>query len=84
MSVELKLEPISEEMEFGTILRWHKSEGDAVAVGELLVEVEAEKATTEVESPVEGVLESILAVEGDEIRVGETIALIADSGGDAS
>jgi 2-oxoglutarate dehydrogenase E2 component (dihydrolipoamide succinyltransferase) len=81
VSLELKLEPISEEMEFGTILRWHKAEGDTVAAGELLVEVEAEKVTTEVESPVAGVLESIVAVEGDEIRVGETIAVIDDAGG---
>ena len=79
MTVELKLEPISEEMEYGTIARWLKSEGDSVAPGEVIVEIEAEKATQEVEAPVAGVLESILAVEGDEIRVGATIAVIAEA-----
>ncbi len=81
MTVELKLEPISEEMEYGTIARWLKSEGDTVAPGEVIVEIEAEKVTQEVEAPVAGVLESILAVEGDEIRVGATIAVIAEGPG---
>jgi pyruvate dehydrogenase E1 component beta subunit len=73
LAVELKLEPVSEEQEYGTITRWLKR------AGEVIVEVEAEKATQEVEAPVDGVLESILAVEGDEIRVGEPIALIAEA-----
>ena len=81
MAIELKLEPISEEMEYGTIARWLKAEGDAVAPGEVVVEIEAEKVTQEVEAPVAGVLESILAVEGDEIRVGSTIAVIAEGPG---
>jgi pyruvate/2-oxoglutarate dehydrogenase complex dihydrolipoamide acyltransferase (E2) component len=81
VTVELKLEPISEEMEYGTIARWLKAEGDAVTLGEVIVEIEAEKVTQEVEAPVAGVLESILAVEGDEIRVGTTIAVIAQGPG---
>jgi 2-oxoglutarate dehydrogenase E2 component (dihydrolipoamide succinyltransferase) len=52
-----------------------------VSEGEPIVEVEAEKANHELEAPSSGVLESILAVEGDEIRVGETIAVIDDAGG---
>jgi pyruvate/2-oxoglutarate dehydrogenase complex dihydrolipoamide acyltransferase (E2) component len=83
LAVELKLEPVSEEQEYGTIARWHKREGDAVSRGEVIVEVEAEKVTQEVESPVAGVLESILAVEGDEIRVGAVIAVIAEPGAEA-
>ena len=79
MAVELKLERVSEEQEYGTITRWLKQEGDPVSAGEVLVEVEAEKATQEVEAPVDGVLESILAVEGDEIRVGDPIAVIAEA-----
>jgi pyruvate/2-oxoglutarate dehydrogenase complex dihydrolipoamide acyltransferase (E2) component len=78
VAVELKLEPISEEMEYGTIARWLKTEGDAVTRGEVIVEIDAEKVVQEVEAPVAGVLESILAVEGDEIRVGATIAVIAE------
>ena len=78
MAVEVKLERVSEEQEYGTIARWLKGEGDRVAAGEVIVEVEAEKATQEVEAPVDGVLEAILAVEGDEIRVGDPIAVIAE------
>jgi pyruvate/2-oxoglutarate dehydrogenase complex dihydrolipoamide acyltransferase (E2) component len=77
VAVEVKLERVSEEQEYGTIARWLKGEGDAVSAGEVIVEVEAEKVTQEVEAPVDGVLESILAVEGDEVRVGDPIAVIA-------
>jgi len=79
--VELKLESFSEEMEYGTIARWYKREGDRLAAGEVIVEVEAEKVTQEVEAPVSGVLETILAVEGDQIRVGAPIAVIAEDKG---
>jgi pyruvate/2-oxoglutarate dehydrogenase complex dihydrolipoamide acyltransferase (E2) component len=78
VAVEVKLERVSEEQEYGTIARWLKGEGDRVSAGEVIVEVEAEKATQEVEAPVGGVLEAILAVEGDEIRVGDPIAVIAE------
>jgi pyruvate/2-oxoglutarate dehydrogenase complex dihydrolipoamide acyltransferase (E2) component len=80
VSVELRLVPVSEEQEFGTIARWHKREGEPVAAGEVILEVDAEKVTQEVEAPVAGVLESIRAVEGDEIRVGDVIAVIAEAG----
>ena len=74
----MKLERVSEEQEYATITRWLKAEGDRVTAGDVIVEVEAEKATQEVEAPVDGVLEAILAVEGDEIRVGDPIAVIAE------
>lgn len=80
MAVELTLERYSEEMEYGMIARWLKREGDPVEQGEVIVEIEAEKATQEVEAPVSGVLEAIIAVEGDEIRVGDTFAVIAEAG----
>lgn len=78
MAVELTLQALSEEMEFGTIARWLISEGDAVMAGEVVAEVEAEKVTIEVEAPVTGVLERIVAVAGDEIRVGATLAIFAE------
>ena len=76
MAVELKLERFSEEMEYATVSRWLKREGDAVTEGEPIVEVEAEKANHELEAPASGVLESILAAAGDEIKVGETLAVV--------
>ena len=77
MSFEVKLGQLAAEMEYGTVLRWLKREGDPVAAGEALVEVEAEKANYEVESPVSGRIEEIVADEGDEIKVGALMALIA-------
>jgi pyruvate/2-oxoglutarate dehydrogenase complex dihydrolipoamide acyltransferase (E2) component len=79
MSHQITLEQIVPEMEYATVTRWLKREGDAVAAGEPLVEIEAEKANHEVESPVAGVIESILAAEGDEIKVGDTMAVIVDN-----
>ena len=76
MAYELKLPQLAAEMEYGTVLRWLKGEGEAVAEGEPLVEVEAEKANHELEAPVSGRIETIVAQEGDEIKVGATIAII--------
>ena len=77
MRLELRLERYSADMEYATVGRWLKREGDSVCAGEVVVEIEAEKVTQEVGAPVSGVLESILAVEGDEIRVGDVMAVIA-------
>ena len=74
---DIRLESTSPEMEYATIVRWLKHEGDAVAAGEVLLEVEADKATQEVVAPVSGVLKEIVAPAGDEIRVGEVMGTIA-------
>jgi len=80
MAVEVLLERISDEMEYGTIGRWLRQEGDPVVAGDPIVEVEAEKVTVEVVAPVSGVLASILAVQGDEVRVDTPIAVIDEDG----
>ena len=74
---EFTLQQIVPELEYATVMRWLKREGDAVVAGEPIVEVEAEKANQELEAPVSGVIESIVAVEGDEVKVGDTLAVIA-------
>ena len=79
MAYELKLAQLAAEMEYGTVLRWLKRDGDTVAEGEPLVEVEAEKANHELEAPVAGRLE-IVAQEGDEIKVGAVLAIIDADG----
>lgn len=76
MTYELKLEQIAPEMEYGTVARWIKKAGDHVRVGELIVEIEAEKANHELGSPVAGVVSSLVAAEGDELKVGEVLAVI--------
>ena len=78
MAYQVTLEQVVPEMEYATVTRWLKRPGEAVAAGEPLVEIEAEKANHEVGSPVSGVIESIMAEEGDEIRVGDTMAVIAE------
>lgn len=64
----------------GLILNWLKNAGDAVKEGEVIVEVEADKATVEVESPVTGVLLEIVAQSGDEVEEGRVIAHVGASG----
>jgi pyruvate/2-oxoglutarate dehydrogenase complex dihydrolipoamide acyltransferase (E2) component len=73
---EFRLDQLVPEMEYATVTRWLKREGEHVVFGEPLVEVEAEKANHELEAPVTGVIESIVAAEGDEIKVGTTMAII--------
>jgi 2-oxoglutarate dehydrogenase E2 component (dihydrolipoamide succinyltransferase) len=77
--VEFTLPPIASEMEYATVTRWLKREGDRVTAGELIVEVEAEKVNYELEAPVAGVIGSIVAVDGDEIKVGALLATIEES-----
>ncbi len=79
MAYELTLIQIVPEMEYATVTRWLKREGDTMTAGEPLLELEAEKANHEVEAPVSGVLVSIVAVEGDEVKLGDTMAVIDES-----
>lgn len=63
-------------MEEGTILRWHKREGDPVKAGEILLEIETDKSTMEVESPADGVLRKILEPENALVPIRKPIAVI--------
>ena len=72
---------LSDTMEEGTILRWLKGEGETVARGEELVEIETDKATMTYESDQAGVLR-LLAAEGDTLAVGQPIATVGDGHGD--
>jgi pyruvate dehydrogenase E2 component (dihydrolipoamide acetyltransferase) len=76
---EVKLPRLGQGMEMGTIVRWLKNEGDPVAVGEPLYELDTEKVTQEVEAEASGVLLRI-AVESGEVPVGQTVALIGAAG----
>ena len=76
---------LSPTMTEGTIAKWHKVEGDAVAAGDLLAEIETDKATMELEAVEEGILGTILKPEGSEgIPVNEPIAIMLTDGEDAS
>jgi pyruvate dehydrogenase E2 component (dihydrolipoamide acetyltransferase) len=70
---------LSDSMEEGTVLRWLKSVGDKVAVGDELVEIETDKANMVYEADSAGTLVEILAQEGDTLPIGETIAKVGDA-----
>ena len=70
---------LSDTMEEGTVLRWLRADGDVVAKGDPLVEIETDKATMTVEAPEDGVLH-IVAAEGDTLDVGQPIAEIGGDG----
>jgi len=74
---------LSDSMEEGTILKWLKSDGDDVAKGEELVEIETDKATMTYEADADGTLE-IVAEEGSTLAIGEVIARIGEGGGASS
>jgi len=81
MPVELKMPALSPTMEEGTLAKWLVKEGDEVKSGDILAEIETDKATMEFEAVDEGTVAKILVPEGtDEVKVGTVIALIAADG----
>jgi pyruvate dehydrogenase E2 component (dihydrolipoamide acetyltransferase) len=64
-------------MEEGTVTAWRKQEGEAVAEGEVLADVETDKINNELPSPVSGVIARILVPVGEAVPVGATLAIIA-------
>ena len=80
MATELKMPQMGYDMEEGTVVRWLKEEGAPVGKNEAVAEIETDKAVVEFESESEGILISIVAPEGTIVPVGETIAVIGESG----
>lgn len=78
MAIEVVLPALGLTVEKGTILKWIKKEGEVVKKGESLYEVEADKVTTEVESPASGILKKILIPEGIEVPILTVVAVITD------
>ncbi len=84
MPIELKMPALSPTMEEGTLAKWLVKEGDEVRSGDLIAEIETDKATMEFEAVDEGIISSILVAEGTEgVKVGAVIALIAGDGEEA-
>ena len=79
MPTDVKLPRLGQGMESGVIVRWLKSEGDAVKKGEPLYELDTDKVTQEVEAEVDGTLLQIVVSEG-EVEVGATVAVIGEDG----
>ena len=84
MPIEIKMPALSPTMEEGTLAKWLVKEGDKVASGDLLAEIETDKATMEFEAVDEGTIVSLAVAEGaDGVKVGTVIALLAAEGEDA-
>jgi pyruvate dehydrogenase E2 component (dihydrolipoamide acetyltransferase) len=81
MPIELKMPALSPTMEEGTLAKWLVKEGDEIVSGDIMAEIETDKATMEFEAVDEGVLAKILVPEGtDDVKVGAVIAIIAEEG----
>jgi pyruvate dehydrogenase E2 component (dihydrolipoamide acetyltransferase) len=84
MANQVTLPRLGQGMESGTIVKWLKSEGEAVEKGEPLYELDTEKVTQEVEADFSGTLLKIMAGEGEEIEVGKAVAVIGEEGEEVS
>ena len=82
MATRVHMEALSPTMEEGQVVKWLKGEGDAVAQGDILAEIETDKATMELVARGEGALRKILVGEGGTAPVGDVIAIIAPEGED--
>jgi pyruvate dehydrogenase E2 component (dihydrolipoamide acetyltransferase) len=76
MATEFTMPMLGEVMEEGRIVAWHKQIGDKVEKGEIILEVETDKAVMGVESPVTGVLSKILVTEGETVPVNTPLAVL--------
>jgi pyruvate dehydrogenase E2 component (dihydrolipoamide acetyltransferase) len=82
MAEKIVMLALSPTMETGTIVKWHKKVGEAIAGGDVLCEVETDKTAMDYESTVDGTLLKIIAGEGAQAKVGDPIAIAGESGED--
>ena len=80
---EIQMPKLSDTMTEGTLVAWKKKKGDNVSAGEVLAEIETDKATMEWESPEDGTLAEIYVEEGGKVNVGDKIAFIGGEGEEA-
>src|SRR5438045_6189623 len=77
---EIQMPKLSDTMTEGTLVAWKKKKGDQVSAGEVLAEIETDKATMEWESPEDGTLTEMYVEEGGKVNVGDRIAFIGGEG----
>ena len=82
MATTIVMPQMGYDMREGTVVKWYKNEGEQVDRGEIIADIQTDKATVEFEAYVGGVLGKIYAAEGVAIPVGETIAVITEPGED--
>ncbi|MEL6477841.1 MAG: biotin/lipoyl-containing protein, partial [Pseudomonadota bacterium] len=84
MSIQILMPALSPTMEEGKLAKWLVAEGDAVAAGDIIAEIETDKATMEVEAVDEGRLHQLLVAEGTEaVKVNTPIAVLLEEGEDS-
>ena len=77
---EIQMPKLSDTMTEGTLVSWKKKKGDKVSAGDVIAEIETDKATMEWESPDDGTLTEIYVEEGGKVNVGDKIAFIGEEG----
>ncbi|MDE0859152.1 MAG: pyruvate dehydrogenase complex dihydrolipoamide acetyltransferase [Akkermansiaceae bacterium] len=80
MPIKIEMPKLSDTMEEGTVVRWLKKEGEEVEIGDIIAEIETDKATMEMEAFDEGTLSSISVPEGGKAPVGSVIAILLEDG----
>ncbi len=80
MAVNIEMPKLSDTMTEGTVVSWKKSEGDTVEMGDIIAEIETDKATMEMEAFDDGVMAKIFINEGGKAPVGELLAILAEEG----
>ncbi|MCI0633077.1 MAG: hypothetical protein L0206_04055, partial [Actinobacteria bacterium] len=83
-TVEIQMPQMGESVTEGTVLEWHKREGEFVEEGETVVEVSTDKVDAEVPAPASGTLAKVLKGEDETVQVGEALAELDPSGEDAT
>src|SRR5512133_190222 len=76
MAETISMPKLGVDMREGVLVRWVKNEGEPIKKGDVLAEIETDKATVEVESSADGVVRKLLASPGDSVPVGEAIAIV--------
>ena len=84
MPIEVTMPRLSDTMESGTVLKWNVQEGDTVASGDVVADVETDKATMELTVFDDGRMAKIIVPEGQTVEVGAVIAVLAEDGEDVA
>lgn len=84
MPIEITMPRLSDTMQQGTVVKWNVKEGDAVKAGDILADIETDKATMELESFDAGTVAALVAKEGQNVGVGSVIVVLAAKGDDAA
>lgn len=84
MAIKIQMPKLSDTMDTGRIIKWLKKEGEKVAPGDVIAEVETDKANMDMEAYDEGILLKVVAKEGDRVPIGGLIGILGDAGEDLS